>query len=138
MPFGQIPFIARTLGPGRTIGVITADSRKLTPDFLREAGLEVANPVVICGLQDEPEFSAVVSGAKDSLDTDRLGEELVRVARRLIEEHPATAAVLLECSMTPPYSRAVQEEVGLPVYDFVTLIDFMRSGTHPRAPQGFM
>jgi hypothetical protein len=134
----QLPFIARSLRPGRSIGVITADSRKLTPAFLARGGIGVASPIVVRGLESEPEFVGVVAERKGSLDSDRLTEEVCRVARRLVEEHPDVGAMLLECSMTPPYSKAVQDELGLPVYDFVTLIDFMQSGTHPRPPRGYM
>ena len=45
-------------------------------------------------------------------------------------------AILLECSMLPPYAKAVQAAVDLPVYDFVSMIDYMESGLHQRAYSG--
>ena len=39
-------------------------------------------------------------------------------------------AIIMECSMLPPYSKAVQEATGLPVYDFINMIDFVKRGTH--------
>ena len=134
----RLPFISRTLKTGQPIGIVTADSNRLTEAFLRRAGVEVDNPLVILGLQDEPEFQSATRGATGTLNTDVVSEETIGVACRLVDECPDMGAILLECSMLGPYARAVQDAVRLPVYDFITLIDFMHSGTHSRPPQGFM
>ena len=67
-----------------------------------------------------------------------MSEETVGVARRMVDECPDLGAVLLECSMLAPYAAAVQDAVHRSVYDFITMIDFMQSGTHSQPPQGFM
>jgi len=54
----------------------------------------------------------------------------------MVREYPDMGAIILECSMLPPYAKAVQEATGLPVFDFVTMIDYMQSGTHQRAYAG--
>jgi Asp/Glu/hydantoin racemase len=46
---------------------------------------------------------------------------------------PAIRAVLLECANLPPYAAAVQRAVGLPVYDFVTMLHHVQSALM-RAP----
>jgi len=132
----QLPFIARTLEPSRPIGVITADSSNLTMDFLARAGVKVQNPLIIRGLQNEPEFRTAALEEKGTLDSDLVTEETVRTAKAMLREHPTMGAILLECSMLPPYAKRVQEETGLPVYDFVSMIDYMQSGTHQHAYQG--
>jgi hypothetical protein len=134
----QLPFISRTLRPGQPIGIVTADSNHLSESFLRRAGLEVDNPLVIHGMQDEPEFGSATRESTGTLDSDLVSEETVGVARRMVDGCPDMGAVLLECSMLPPYARVVQDAIRLPVYDFITLIDFMQSGTNCRPPQGFM
>ena len=134
----QLPFIARTMEPTRPIGVITAHSSKLTLDFLRRAGIEAKNPIVIQGMQDGPEFRAAILEEKGTLDSDLINAETIRVAERMVAEHPEMGAILLECSMLPPYAKAVQEAVGLPVYDFITMIDYLQSGTHQQTYAGYM
>ena len=89
-------------------------------------------------MQDEPEFHSSILDPKGTMDTDLINEETVAKARAIKEEHPDLGAILLECSLMPPYAAAVQQAVGVPVFDFVTLIDYMQAGTHPRRYQGFM
>lgn len=132
----QIPFIAKMLAPERPIGVITADSTNLTPEFLKRGGIEAKNPVVIRGMQDEPEFKTAVLEEKGTLDSDLITEETVRIARDMVREHPHMGAILLECSMLPPYAKAVQEAVKIPVYDFISMIDYMESGLHQKPYSG--
>ncbi len=132
----QLPFVGRTMEPSRPIGVITADSRNLTMDFLAGAGIKPKNPVVIRGMQSEPEFEAAVFEEKGTLDSDAITGETVGVAKKMVEEHPDMGAIVLECSMLPPYAKAVQEAAGVPVFDFITMIDYMQSGTLRRAYAG--
>ncbi len=132
----QLPFIAKTVEPSRPIGVITADSTNLTMDFLARAGVKVKNPLVIRGLQNEPEFKTAILEEKGTLDSDLITEETIRCAKDMVRQHPTMGAILLECSMLPPYAKAVQEAVNLPVYDFISMIDYMQSGTQQHAYQG--
>lgn len=136
----QLPLIERSVGPAQPIGVITADSTSLTPDFLARAGLHPKNPLIIRGLQDAPEFQSAVLAAKPkgTMDTDLMTQEVVAMAESMLGEHPDLGAILLECSLLPPYASAVQQATGLPVFDFVSLIDFLQSGTQPRSYQGWM
>ena len=134
----QLPFISRTLQSGQPIGIVTADSNRLSEAFLRSAGVAVDNPLVIHGMQDAPEFASATRTLAGTLDTDLVSEETVGVTRGMVDECPDMGAVLLECSMLAPYARAVQDAIHRSVYDFVAMIDFMQSGTHSQPPQGFM
>jgi len=129
----QLPIIAAALAPDQPIAVITADSSNLTPDFLKRAGVAIPNPLVIRGLQDRPEFKAAVFDERGGIDSDLVTEEIVALAKEIVAAHPNTGAVLLECSMTPPYAKAVQDAVGLPVFDFITMIDQVEQATRPRS-----
>jgi hypothetical protein len=55
----------------------------------------------------------------------------------VLAEYPDLGAVVLECSMLPPYARAIQQAVGLPIYDFVTMIDYLQAATHRRRYSGY-
>jgi hypothetical protein len=136
-PLLQLPLIASSLARGRPIGIITADSGNLTAAFLERAGLVTpGHPLVIRGLQDQPEFRSAVFDEKGTLDAAQVELEVVGVACDMVRGHPALGAILLECSMLPPYAWAIQQAVGLPVFDFLTMIDHFHRATHARRHQG--
>jgi hypothetical protein len=133
----QLPLIAGSLAASRAIAIVTANSENLTPDFLSRNGIRVPNKLVILGLQHEPEFKSAVLEEKGSIDAALVETEILKVMRRAKETHPNLGAVLLECSMLPPYARALQQELALPVFDFVTMIDILYAATHQRRYDGF-
>ena len=45
----------------------------------------------------------------------------------MVTADTAIRTILLECSNLPPYAAAVQAAVGLPVYDFVTMLHHVRA-----------
>jgi len=129
----QLPFISASIGRNRPIGVICANSRSLGNRVLEMTGLGVEREVLIKGMQDEPVFGSSVTGDCLQLDPDVIEAEVVGVARRMVQERPEMGAILIECSMLPPYARAVQDATGLPVFDFLTMIDYHERAAHRRS-----
>lgn len=127
-----VPLVARMLNPGRRVGVITADARNLAPAHLSGAGVDPASIAVI-GMDDCPEFAATAWDDRESLDYSRMEAETVGVARRLLARDPDIGAILLECSLLPPYAFAVQTATGLPVFDFTHLVSMVH-GACARLP----
>jgi len=82
---------------------------------------------VIRGLQHEKNFKDAVVDEIGTLDSDGIRAEVVKAAEEIVSDHPEIRSLLLECSMMPPYSEAVQQATGLPVYDFLTMIDYVYS-----------
>jgi len=121
----QIPLMTRILGPHKKIGVITANASSLTPDVLEKVGVTDIMPLIIRGLEKYPEAFSSLIEEKGSLDEDKMREEVLDVVRAMMKEHPEIGGFLLECSELPPYSKAVQDATGLPVFDFVTLIYYI-------------
>lgn len=122
----QLPFIERTLRPQDRIGILTADAGNLTEEHLRRAGGDVSR-LTVCGLENEPFFREAIFSGSGRLDAGNVEAEVVAQACRMTTADPAIRAVLLECSNLPPYAAAVQRAVGLPVYDFVTMIHHVHS-----------
>ena len=89
-------------------------------------------------MEDQEEFRQAVLEEKGSLDSERIEREAVGVAKKLISENPGMGALLLECSDLPPYALAIQKEVNLPVFDFITMIQFVHSALVRKEFQGFM
>ncbi len=136
----QIPFISLIIGREDSIGVITADSQALSSELLSWAGVngELQGRLRIAGLEGSPHFRKAVIEEQGVLDTEGVEAEVVQQAVRLQKEHPGMKAVLLECSMLPPYGAAVQAALGLPVFDYVTMIDYVWSAVVKRTFEGYM
>ena len=132
----QIPFLAQALG-GRTDGCLTASGERLTEHVLGLAGVMPGTRLAIRSMEAEPHFKEAILEECGYLDSDRLQEECVRAARQLQAEVPDLGALVLECSLMPPYARAIQEATGLPTFDFVTMIDYYYAGTHRPTYHGY-
>jgi len=64
--------------------------------------------------------------------------EVVDAGRHLVARDSSIKAMLLECSLLPPYAEAVQAAVRLPVFDYISMINFVFSAVVKRPYQGFM
>jgi Asp/Glu/hydantoin racemase len=125
----QLPIISRTIAPGRAIAILTAFKERLTPEMLRLAGLPDGREVVVSSIESSPEFRNM---RIEDLDTEAFGARLEEEAARLFAATKDIGAILLECALFTPYARRLQRRFEVPVYDFVSLIDYARYVTHRR------
>jgi len=123
-----VPLIARMQKRGRRVGVVTADAEYLSAVHFAGAGVDAAS-VVVAGMHGCPEFEATSWGEQETVDVARLEAETVGVARDLVRREPSIGAILLECSLLPPYAAAVQEATGLPVFDFTHLVTMVHDAS---------
>ncbi|HBF42534.1 MAG TPA: hypothetical protein DDW42_02675 [Desulfobacteraceae bacterium] len=132
----QIPFIYQI--KKQKIGIITADSKSLTPEHFISVGVNKEIPLLIGGMEDQKEFREAILEEKGTLDSDLIESEVVGVAKKLITENPDIGALVLECSDLPPYAHAIQKEVNLPIFDFTTMIQYVHTALVRKEFQGFM
>src|SRR5262245_9987081 len=117
-----VPLVHRMLAPGQPVGIMSVDATALTPEHMAGAGITAEMPVVIVGLESEKEFTRVMLGNELELDVDVAREEHLRVASRLVEDHPDVGAIVLECTNMPPYTADIQHTTGRPVFDITSLV----------------
>jgi hypothetical protein len=134
----QLPFILNVIGPRAKVGVITADSHSLDESLLNEIGVGSVPRLVVRGLEDQKHFYEFGIAETGVLDAASVETEVVTTARQMIAAHPEMRAVLLECSLLPPYAVAVQEALGLPVFDYITMINYVFSAVVKRRFEGFV
>lgn len=120
----QIPLVRAMLPEGRIVGVMTADSSRLTPRHFAAVGAQ-AIPMAVAGMQDTEEFIGFLREDRQSVDTEKCRLEHIAVARRLVGENPSVGAIVLECTNMPPWSRDIQLATGLPVFDVCTLTNYV-------------
>ena len=133
----QLPLISSFLGRERSIGVLTASATALGNRVLALSGIEPERELVIRGMQNNPHWRAAIIDPAEVIDTEIIEREVVAEARAMQASSPRLGAILLECSLMPPYARAVHEATGLPVYDFMTLINLFQRATHQRPYRGY-
>ena len=131
-----VPLVHRMLPAGRRVGIMTVSATTLGAEHLRGAGIGSDIPIAVAGMETEKEFTRVLLGDELELDVEAAREEHVRVARRLVGEHPDLGAIVLECTNMPPYAEHIQRETGLPVFDIVSLVTMVHgalaAGLGPR------
>ena len=131
-----VPLVHRLLAPGRRVGIMTVNAPSLTPEHLAGAGIGADVPLAVLGMETEKEFTRVMLDDELELDVDAARDEHIRVARRLVSEHPDIGAIVLECTNMPPYAADIRRETGLPVFDITSLVrmahDALAAGLAPR------
>lgn len=132
----QIPFMHALCG-GR-VGVITANASRLTPRHFTASNVAENVPLAIAGMEDQREFREAILEERGTLDSALIETEVVDVAKRLVAESPDVASILLECSDLPPYAHAVQAATGRPVFDFITMINYVQQSVARKAYVGAM
>jgi len=128
----QVRWVQATLPPGKHVGVVTVSGSTLTPAHLESAGVPLDTPVV--GTENGREFFRVlIKAEKDDMDIELARQDIVDAGKELVARNPDIGAIVLECTNMPPYSAALQAEVGLPVYDIYSMINWFHAGLRPRA-----
>jgi aspartate/glutamate racemase len=133
----QIPMVYKMLPKGKVIGVMTVNSEKLTPKHFECAGAADI-PVVIYGMEGEEEFTRFIREDRQVVDTEKCRQEHIKVAKRMVTEHPEVGAIVLECTNMPPWSKEIQETTGLAVFDICTLTNYVAAAFLKEDPQGYM
>jgi hypothetical protein len=109
----------------RTVGVVTASPRNLTPRHLAAVGAPRDTPIE--GMPEGGSFAATFLGDAPSLDRAAVEREAVEAGRALLTRHPDVDTIVLECTNLPPYKQALRAALGVEVYDVLDLLcDFRK------------
>ncbi|HIT87672.1 MAG TPA: aspartate/glutamate racemase family protein [Candidatus Coprocola pullicola] len=131
----QLPMIKTGLKTGKKIGIITASGNDITDKMLLEMGVQPQD----CYIEDigSKEGFQTIRYEYEYLDNESVSKTVVDAAKNLVEKHDDVGAILLECSDIPPYAYMVQEAVGLPVFDFITMINWAHHATTQKPYFGY-
>jgi Asp/Glu/hydantoin racemase len=133
----QVPLVHAMLKPTQMVGIITIHTKTLSQKHLAAVGADGV-PHVIFGTEDGEAFSRAILDDEMELDVAKSRDELVRVAARMIAEHPNVGAVVLECTNMTPHAAAIQEKIGLPVFDIYTLVHMVHRAVVREEFSGYM
>lgn len=136
----QLPLVQKMLPEGKKMGIITANGEifnKYKNDLLSCAGLDPSTPIVIRGMENEEGWSSIVE-VKPFLDQEKIENEVVEVAKRMVSENTDIGAIIFECHNLPPYGKAVQDATSLPVFDILTLVNMVYGAIVKKRYTGIM
>lgn len=134
----QVPMVLGALQPQQQLGILCANRSSLDQRMLAAVGIGENAPIVVAGMEHCPGFRGAILEDQGWMDLDQVRDEVVSTAVRLVTAHPEIGALLLECSDMPPYAKQIHEATGRPVWDFVTLIDWIHAGVVRRSYDGFI
>ncbi len=82
----------------------------------------------IYGMREEcGEWKKMGDDFNAELDLALLEKQFVSIVLNAVREHPETVAIVYECTDMPPFSEVVRKATGLPVFDFVTMTEYVYS-----------
>jgi len=109
------------------IGVITAKKSALTEQHLENAGVNKQMSIQIQGLEACQEWNKIFSSPDEEIDIDIVKKDVISRAKFMMESSNIGAFVL-ECTDLPPFAHGIRKATGVPVFDFVTLTNFVYQG----------
>lgn len=130
----QVPMAQAAIGRDDVIGIVCGTRCNLTDAHLRAVGIDPDSNVVIAGAMDDyacPEFdnlwNAAVRAPVPAADYAKAEADLIALCKDFTRKHPRMKALAFECTGFQPFARAVQREVGMPIYSWSTLLDYIYS-----------
>ena len=127
----QIPLVQATLPAGKRVGVLTIDSSELT--VCHFAGVGAPTDLPVEGIQADRELARVIKRDLTELDPAKAQDDVIKAGRRLLAKSPEVGAIVLECTNMAPYSKALADELGMPVYDILGLLGWWYRSIQPPA-----
>lgn len=122
----QIPLALSLLPEGQTVGVIVSDRKALEDCHFRNVGAPLGE------LPEEGVIRSHMRNNEPLADHVAQEREVLAVVDRMLADTPSIGAIVSECANLPPHSAAIQRQFGLPVFDIVTLVDWLHAAIQPR------
>ena len=95
--------------------------------LLRECGVDESIPIVISGMSESGYCEIWWSQLNQGFNKKKVEEAIVEVALKMISDEPNVGAIVCECTEMPPYSKAIRNATGLPVFDAVDMVNYVYS-----------
>jgi hypothetical protein len=125
----QVPMVERILPKGKRVGILTFSKENLTGEYLDKAGVDPHTPVY--GLPADSEFQRSIRDGDATVPFDVLKGEALDCAQAMVASDPTIGAIVCECTNLTPYSHDMKRQLGVPVFDMVTLVHWFQRGLSP-------
>jgi len=130
----QVPLAQQIVGLNRVVGILMANAKYLTDHHLESVGVKIGSNYVVGGAMEDlrcEEFDHLwTKGLRTdppSADFEKAEAEFLAVATEFFHKHPKMSAMVLECTGFPPFARALQRAIEIPIFSWGTLLDYAYS-----------
>lgn len=141
----QVPWAQSVINPDRVVGLLMSSEEELVEKHLSSVGVVPGSNYVVGGAMDGgrcPEFDNLwTEGLRPVVpqaDYQQAEKEFIRAGIQFYEDHPNMGAMVLECTGFPPFARALQNRINIPVFSWGTLMDFAHMVTAHRDFYGYV
>ena len=132
----QVRLVSSMLSPSKKVGIITAKAPALGEKHF--AGVDITDvDKVVYGIEDT-EFGQTFFTDCNYIDLNLAEAEMIKVGQKMLRENPDVGAIVLECTNMPPFTRALQEATGLPVFDVINLIRYVHDAIVSPGYKGYL
>lgn len=133
----QVPMVSRMLPPGKQVGILTIDSRRLNEKTLKTAGI-TDEPVVVMGSEEVPEFYNTYPRGALEIDPEKVEGSVVGMVQDLLSRNPDVGAIVCEAINYAPYAHGVQAATGIPWFDIIDLTRHVYNAVVKRRYTGYL
>ena len=121
-----VPAVARTIAPGRQVGIVTFFEDAVGEANFNACGWSSADfPVQIAGVgHSEPWLEFLATKEMNGELRTRLVADLAAVVNSMLEATPEIGALVAECTMLPAVLDELRPELSVPVFDLPTVLDW--------------
>jgi hypothetical protein len=130
----QVPWAQQVISPQKVVGVYVGAKNAVKNEHLEAVGIKLDSNYVIEGAIDGgfcKEFENLwiegVRSDKPQAFYEKAENEFVSIGKEFFYSHPNMGAMVLECTGFPPFARALQREIDIPVFSYSTLLGFAYS-----------
>jgi hypothetical protein len=130
----QVPLAQQIISPKKVVGLYVGAESALRDEHLIEMGIKLNSNYVVTGATDGgkcQEFQNLwIDGIRPNPPQayyDKAEKEFVELGVDFFRQHPNMGAMVLECTGFPPFARALQREINIPLFSYSTLLDYAYS-----------
>ncbi len=128
-PLLWVPTLHRLM-PDKRIGILTFFAPDLGEWHYQECGWSENDiPITVEGIGECESWLEFLRTKELTPEREAaMAADLIGAAQKILDAHDDVGAFICECTLLPPCSQAVRNELRLPVYDGLTLLDFLMGG----------
>lgn len=130
----QVSWAQQLIGPDREVGILVTEVEFLTDHHLEAVGVRPGSNYVVhdvLGIGRGEEFMHLWrTGYRTNppaANYAKMEQEFLAEAVSFYHQYPTMGAMVLECTGFPPFARALQREVNIPIFSWGTLLDYAYS-----------